>query len=158
MDWSWGSEYIPLQFPGFDVAVSGLGGGNYRVSLTPAAAGSTRLTVEVPDIVAISVNPTSIDYGTILPGQTSGQQNVTVMNIGTHTVTVDIAVSPASGTVFDYLQLYKATWITGTTWDDFITGLTMNASNSVGTRLPVPVSYTPGGDEDAALVFTATGE
>lgn len=158
MDWSWGSDYVPLQYPGFDVAISSLGGGNYCVTLTPAAAGSTQLTVEVPDIVAISVDPTSIDYGTILPGQTSGQKNVTVTNIGTHSVTVDIAVSPASGTVFDYLELYKAAWSTGTTWDDFITGLAMNASSIVATRLPVPSSYTPGGDEDAALVFTATGE
>jgi len=157
MDWSWGSEYIPLQYPGFDVSVTG-SGGVYTVMLTPASAGSTQLTVEVPDIVAISVDPTSIDYGTILPGQTSAQKNVTVTNIGTHSVTVDIGVNPASGTVFDNLQLYKATWLTGTTWDDFITGLVMNASSSVATRLPVPSSYTPGGDENASLVFTATGE
>ena len=158
MDWSWGSDFVPLQYPGFDVSISNLGSGQYRVTLTPAAAGSTQLTVEVPDIVAISVDPTSIDYGTILPGQTSAQKNVTVTNIGTHSVTVDIDVSPDSGTVFDYLELYKSGWIVGTSWDDFITGLGMNASSSVATRLPVPSSYVPGGDEDAALIFTATGE
>jgi hypothetical protein len=36
MDWSWGSEVVPLEFPGFAVAVEDLGGGNYRVTLTPA--------------------------------------------------------------------------------------------------------------------------
>jgi hypothetical protein len=37
MDWSWGSEVVPLEYPGFDVVVADLGGGNYRVTLTPAA-------------------------------------------------------------------------------------------------------------------------
>lgn len=36
MDWSWGSEVVPLEYPGFTVAVEDLGGGNYRVTLTPA--------------------------------------------------------------------------------------------------------------------------
>jgi len=36
MDWSWGSEVVPLEFPGFDVSVAAQGGGIYRVTLTPA--------------------------------------------------------------------------------------------------------------------------
>jgi len=36
MDWSWGSEAIPLEYAGFDVSITSLGGGNYDVSLTPA--------------------------------------------------------------------------------------------------------------------------
>ena len=36
MDWSWGSEYIPLAFPGFKVTITDLGGGKYRVIMTPA--------------------------------------------------------------------------------------------------------------------------
>ena len=35
MDWSWGSEVVPLQFAGFAVDVTDLTGGNYAVSLTP---------------------------------------------------------------------------------------------------------------------------
>jgi len=35
MDWSWGSDYVPLQYPGFDVLVEDIGSGNYRVTLTP---------------------------------------------------------------------------------------------------------------------------
>ena len=34
MDWSWGSEYIPLQYPGFDVTVTG--SAPYTITLTPA--------------------------------------------------------------------------------------------------------------------------
>ena len=35
MDWSWGSEVVPLQYSDFAVNVIDLGGGDYRVSLTP---------------------------------------------------------------------------------------------------------------------------
>lgn len=35
MDWSWGSEYVPLEYPGFLVNVEELGGENFRVSLIP---------------------------------------------------------------------------------------------------------------------------
>ena len=36
MDWSWGSEVVPLELPGFEVAITDLGGGVYDVTLTPA--------------------------------------------------------------------------------------------------------------------------
>jgi hypothetical protein len=153
MDWSWGSEYIPLQYPGFSVSVSAVGD-DYRVTMIPAAAGATKLTVEVPDIVAISVDPTSIDYGQLLPGQNSDQKNVVVTNIGTNKVKVDVSVDP-SGTVFDNLYLYKGGWQNPGPWDDFITGLVMSASSTVITQLRVPSSHTPAGDEDATLLFEA---
>ena len=35
MDWSWGSELVPLEYSGFSVNLADLGGGNFRVSLTP---------------------------------------------------------------------------------------------------------------------------
>jgi hypothetical protein len=38
MDWSWGSDYVPLQFRNFAVNVTELDGGGYRVSMTPVPA------------------------------------------------------------------------------------------------------------------------
>jgi len=35
MDWSWGSEVVPLECCGFQVSVSDLGGGQYEVVMTP---------------------------------------------------------------------------------------------------------------------------
>jgi parallel beta-helix repeat protein len=52
MDWSWGSEAVPLEYPGFDVTIEDLGGGDYRVTLNPA---------EGP---VLNVN-TGVTYGTI---------------------------------------------------------------------------------------------
>ena len=44
MDWSWGSEAVPLEYPGFEVEVTGTGG--YQVTMTPARArGPIPLTV-----------------------------------------------------------------------------------------------------------------
>jgi len=36
MDWTWGSEVIPLEYPGFKIAVTPAADGKYLVSLTPA--------------------------------------------------------------------------------------------------------------------------
>ena len=42
-DWemSWGIEVIPLEYPGFDVSMNDLGGGNFEVALTPTPEPAT---------------------------------------------------------------------------------------------------------------------
>jgi len=163
MDWSWGSEVIPLQFPGFDVSITGTTG-DYTVTLTPAAAGTTNLTIEVPDIVAISVDPTTIDYGTLIPGQTSDPHDIDVTNVGTHEVNVSAAVSGTTDDLFyDNLELKNYTtnipnWGEAGphTWPDVITGLMMDEFETLRTKITVPSSYPPDGIETAQLTFTAT--
>lgn len=39
--WSWGTENISLQYPGFAVGITDLGSGNYAVSLTPVPEPAT---------------------------------------------------------------------------------------------------------------------
>jgi hypothetical protein len=161
-DWNAGAqvERIPLQFPGFDVTVAGpVDGGVYRVTLTPAKAGATLLTANVPDIVAISVLPTSIDFGDLLPGQTSDVENITVKNVGTHTVDVDVSVDASSAALFkaNLEMRFDATGSFVTEpWTGIITDLAMDDSSYVQTQLPVPSDYTPSGVETGLLVFTAT--
>ena len=41
MDWSWGSEVVPLEFPGFDVTVVPVSGDTFAVVLTPAPEPAT---------------------------------------------------------------------------------------------------------------------
>jgi len=123
---------------------------------TDAGDSTVALTAEVPDIVAISATPTSIDFGTVYPGHTAVGDNITVKNIGTKTVNVDASV--AGGAVFGYLQLSIGSgWITtAPSWPSLITGLTMGASKTVYNQLPVPSGYTPTGTETATLIFEAT--
>lgn len=154
----WGEERIPLQFAGFDVQRVDLGGGDYRIIMRPAPESRVGLTAEVPDIVAISVDPTSIDFGALLPGTTSDVFNLTVENIGTHTVNVDAEVH-GSPLFLGNLKLGLAGggWfpVGPSDWGTIITNLVMNGSKDLKTELPVPPDYIPGGTERGALVFEA---
>lgn len=117
---------------------------------------SVGLTTDVPDIVAISASPTSIDFGTLYPGETSATFDITVENIGTHEVDVDAYVYEA-GLFYDNLQLSIGTgWYIWSYWTSIITDLAMGDSELVYTRLPVPSDYTPSGTETATLIFEAT--
>ncbi|MFO8010650.1 MAG: hypothetical protein R6U89_07550 [Dehalococcoidia bacterium] len=161
MDWSWGSEYIPLQYPGFDVTVWNLGEGDYRIRLQPASAGSTQLTAEVPDILAISVDPTSIDFGSLVPGQTSNVYDIGVTNVGTVKADVGADVDGSTGDLFfDNLELrnysQNGSWNTRD-WPGIIMNLSMDSSETLRTKVTVPSDYTPAGEENATLTFTATG-
>jgi len=157
MDWSWGSEVVPLQFPGFDVVVGG-SSPNYTVTLTPAAAGATNLTVDVPDILAISVDPTSIDYGSLIPGATSDTQDIDVTNVGT--VTADVGASVSGSALFvDNLEIKNYTQAGSYSmgpWALLIDDLVMDDSETLRTRITVPGSYTPSGVETAVLTFSAS--
>lgn len=120
---------------------------------------SVGLTADVPDIVAISATPTSIDFGTLYPGQTSDVESITVTNIGTHTVNVSASLDASSDALFDNLGMRfdsSGSFGTGPNWTDIITNLAMDGSTYVQTRLPVPSDYTPSGTETGLLVFEAT--
>ena len=158
MDWSWGIEVVPLQFPGFNVSVTSASD-EYHVTLTPAANTGTELEVDVPDIVAISVDPTSIDFGTLIPGQTSAEFAITVENIGTHEVDVDADVS-GSVLFTNNLELRNAPdgdpWGINAPWSLIVENLAMGDSEALETRLPVPSNYVPAGVKTATLTFTAS--
>ena len=75
VDWGWGVEVIPLEFPGFHVAVEDIGSGNYRVTLTPAPG-------PVEEIRSKAITGS----GTMEDTPTGG--DVTIDAIGDHTITV----------------------------------------------------------------------
>jgi hypothetical protein len=118
------------------------------------------LEVDVPDIVAISVDPTTIDFGTLLPGDSSSSYYITVENVGTRTVDVDASVIGSSTMIANNLWLRQSDgspgWNKGTDWLDIILGLTMGDSEELQTYLEVPGDHTPAGTETATLVFEAT--
>ena len=140
---------------------------DYEPWLLGLWTGSTvGMTTIVPDIAAISIDPTSIDFGTLLPGQTSATFDINVQNIGTRTVTVDAWLTGSSAALFksnlemrlDGSGAFSKGSGSPVTWEDIITGLIMSNSTYVQTRLPVPSDYTPKGGEEATLIFEATAE
>lgn len=103
----------------------------------------------VSDVVAITVAPSSINFGSILtPGQTGNGGNVTVTNSGTVPCNVT-AAAPSSG-VFQYIQLNGAPVSSYA-----VSGLTVGASDVATATLPVPAGYTPTGQESGTITFTA---
>lgn len=120
---------------------------------------TTNLTVVVPDIVAISADPGSIDFGTMLPGDTSSIYVITIENIGTHAVHVHASVTGTSAMIAANLWLRQAddspTWAQGTPWTNIIMNLVMDATEDLETYLTVPGGYTPLGPEGATLLFEA---
>ncbi|MCD6300134.1 MAG: hypothetical protein J7L78_03060 [Dehalococcoidales bacterium] len=121
------------------------------------------LTANIEDIVAINVDPTSIDFGTLKPGEESVVRSINIENIGTHTVDVDAYLTAWSSNLFkDNLMLKNepkgwADWGVGTPWNKIVEDLAMGASDEVKTKLPVPLSYTPSGVETGKLIFEAVG-
>ena len=122
---------------------------------------SVGLTAAVDDIIAISVNPSSINFGTLIPGSTSAMKDITVKNMGTCTVDVDADLSGASATLFrSYLQLKNKTigtpdWKTRA-WPKIVDDLVKGNFEVLRSKLPVPSTYTPAGPELGTLVFEAS--
>lgn len=118
---------------------------------TGPTVGLSVVTIPAPDIVAVSVTPTSIDFGTLYPGQSSSTTVVTVENVGTVTINVDASVEPTP-TVFDNLLIGSLPVPTS----GLIPGLVGGSSSVVDIQLVVPADYSAKGVETATLVFSAT--
>jgi len=115
---------------------------------------SVGLTAGVEDIIAISVNPSSINFGTLIPGSTSSMKVITVKNMGT--CTVDVGASVSGDDLFvDNLQMTNNSSWSNTPWNDLITELSKGNFDEVQTQLVVPSNYAPKGTETAILLFEA---
>jgi len=156
------------------IPASALDGGNLPVTVWPptdkwlfetnliwyddlnvGSTGPVGLTVTVPDIVAISVTPSALNFGTLVPGSTSDILDIIVTNVGTTTVDVDADVS-GDDLFVNNLELKDCvpTWSTRP-WPLVANDLVMGANQSIRTKLTVPSDYTPQGVETATLIFEA---
>ena len=90
MDWTWGSELIPLQFSGFDVTIDDLGGGNYRVTLAPAPA-VRYVPADYPTIQdaidAANAGDTIVITTDLSEGQVVINKDLTIQGGSVHTIT-----------------------------------------------------------------------
>jgi len=130
----------------------------FELTGNPGANTTVGLIGEIPQITAISVTPTSIDFGIIAPGTPKSGNDITVENIGTVTVVVDAWLDPLTGTVFNYLKLNGAYPSDSGIWDDIISSLLPSESEIITTELDVPLTYSAQGSETARLIFEATAK
>lgn len=115
------------------------------------------LTVDVPEIISISVTPSSLDFGTItLPYDSIvpyPSLALTIDNTGTVPVDITTELSP-TGTVFEtHLYLpYPGTYAKDFVWN----GLVGGDSHAENVRLIIPRDYSATGLETATLIFWAS--
>ena len=121
MDWSWGSEVVPLDLAGFDVVVSDLGGGQYRVTMTPSDCWLGGTGTEEIEYESISGS------GTMQDTPTGG--DVAIDATGDHTVTVAKYAGNPGSTGFN--------GATGNYWD-------VHLSDDTGVT-SVTIEFCPGG-------------
>jgi hypothetical protein len=121
----------------------------------PYGAGQTDLVANAPDIVAISVSPSTINFGIVHPGDTTDPHTITVTNIGTHqNLTVDATVYGANLFV-QYLRLDGNPPDHPPSWYSLMTGLNAGASDTTNARLVIAADYAPEENATGILVFTA---
>jgi hypothetical protein len=122
------------------------------------ASSSLNATANVTiEMVGIDLDRDSIDYGDVVPGESSAVEAVGIDNIGTLDCDVTLEVVGADGVAQSFYEqslyidsgLYNA--------DAVIANIPVEESQSVDTQLQVPLSWAEGtGAQDATFIFWAT--
>jgi len=95
MDWSWGSDFVPLEHPGFTVTVTDLGGNptEYQVTLTPSAVAGVG-----SEAVVDNVAPYVCEKWEACPDAVNTRVSSFVPNLGnTRTVAIVACVCDGNG-------------------------------------------------------------
>ncbi len=100
--------------------------------------------------ISISVDPDSINFGSLGPRDTSGNASITVINLGAWNVLITAEVTDTAGDL--YVSGLK---LDGVMWDDFSTTVLRSGYNSFYSTLTVPETYTQIGSQNGTLVFWA---
>lgn len=111
-----------------------------------STVGLSVITIPAPDIVAVSVDTNTLNFGTVYPGTSSATKTVGVMNVGTVAASVTTVVT--GGTVFTECLVV--------TPDAF--SLAIDATRAVSVQLIIPEAYLPKGAETGTLIFEATAQ
>lgn len=136
---------------------------NFEPWLTAEGGAAVAMTAETPQIVAISVDPTSINFGTLYPGDASAQITLAISNIGTvdadvSTLILDAAGDPAvtDDFFYDNLRLFNPT-APATAAHLYATSplLVGGAAATPLAQVIVPPNYAAVGTVTGTLVFVA---
>jgi hypothetical protein len=111
----------------------------------------------VIDMIGIELDRTNVDYGSIMPGESSAVEPIGVTNIGTVDcdVTLEVVGNDAIAQSFYEQSLY----VDGSIYDidAVLASLAAAASEDIDTQLQVPLTWTEGtGAQDATFIFWAT--
>jgi parallel beta-helix repeat protein len=126
-----------------------------QVEPDDVSASLTATTNLVMPVVGIDVDPSSIDYGDIAPGESSGIETVDITNTGTIDCDVTIEVDGADATAQDFYEV--SLYIDGDLYDIavVIASIEAEGSQDVDTQLQVPLSWAEPGAQEATFIFWA---
>ena len=102
------------------------------------------------DAIALVVNPTQINFGTLEPGGSSSQ-TLTLTNEGS--VNLNIGAAVTGDAVFK-----EGLEIDGEDYDQYDVDLASSASRSAAVTLTVPADYLASGVKSGELIFWATSQ
>ena len=119
-------------------------------SETPSAGNSAPMTVEIAlPIVAFTVSPEALDFGTVAPGKTSAI-DITLKNTGTVTIEVTAGIEQTGEKLTD---LYESNlYLGGELVKDYAIRIAKGKSETIRAQLKVPKDWVVG-TEQARLSF-----
>jgi hypothetical protein len=122
------------------------------------ASSSLNATANVViDMVGIDLDRDSIDYGDVMPGDSSAVETVLVTNVGTLDCDVSLEVVGADGVAQSFYE--ESLYVDGGIYDvdAVIANIVVAGSEDVDTQLQVPPSWAEGtGVQEATFIFWAT--
>jgi len=130
-------DYLPLAKP---PAVSGV---ELTVTIGPPAGN------EMPE-VSIEIAKNALDFGTLLPGESSNSQVLNIRNRGKSDVKISAKVKDSSDAVFS-----EGIYLSSFFWPDFSEVIANNTSKNVEVVLKVPANYSENGTKKGSLIFWA---
>jgi hypothetical protein len=121
------------------------------------ASDSLHVTANVVmEMVGITLDRDSIDYGTLVPGGNSAVVTIRITNIGTLDCNVTLEVDGVDATAQDFYA--QSLYIDGALYniDALIASILVGLSKDVNTQVKVPPSWTKGtGAQNATFIFWA---
>jgi DMSO/TMAO reductase YedYZ molybdopterin-dependent catalytic subunit len=122
------------------------------------ASASLNATANVViEMVGIDLDRDSIDYGDVVPGDSSAVEAVGIDNIGTLNCDVTLEINGANIVAQSFYE--QSLYIDGGLYnaDAVIASIPVAGSESVDTQVQVPLSWAEGtGAQDATFIFWAT--
>ncbi|HIH93154.1 TPA: cell surface protein [Methanosarcina acetivorans] len=100
--------------------------------------------------VSIELGLSSLNFGTMLPGQASSPQVLNIRNTGKSDVRVTAHVGDSSDPVFS-----EGLYLSSLFWSDFSEVIANNTVKNVEVVLKVPANYSENGTKKGSIVFRA---
>jgi subtilase family serine protease len=114
------------------------------------ANASVSLRTNIMPAIAIEVSPSSIDFGELSPGETSGGSILTVRNRGGYSINVSAEVTDSAENLF-----VDGALLNDKLWDLYSAVIPKSGDNKPVAKLHVPENYAGAGSKEGTMMFWA---